>query len=403
MRLLLLPENNSLSHIAKCLSIMDLLKSNGHEVHIAISEKHSTFLNNLGIRHHLLSDIQETDNGGFPSFKWFSNIDTIANCINEEVALIKKIKPDRIIGVFRFTLYASSQIANVPYDSLICGCMVPDSQEVLGFMQDEEGRELQKKSLDNFFGFAGTKMSRAMAKFGLAKIEDIRIALKGNHTFLWDFPEFMPLKNPLNMTHIGPIALHHWPYDTYNLDTVLDSKYPIAVVSFGTCVTDNAIVQRIVRLLLDLGYKVIVAAGGQKEMYHIKPTDPRIIVLKYAPLPEIFPHASLLVTHGGQMTVFEALQNQIPVLVMPFQPEQAHNGVCLERIGCGSRLIPSTLFTGMSEDYLNAFKRISDNEIKAKIKNLTANNNTKENLAKIKQAVANYHGAKTLVEYLEVK
>lgn len=403
MKLLLLPENNSLSHITKCLSIMDLLESNGHEVHIAISKKHSNFLSNLGVKHHLLSDIQETDSGGFPSYKWFSNIDTITNCINEEVALINKIKPDRIIGVFRFTLYASSQITNVPYDSLICGCMVTDSQEVLGFSENEEGRELQKKFLDNFFGFAGIKMSRAMAKFGLANIEDIRIALKGRHTFLWDFPEFMPLQKSPGMTHIGPISLHHWPYDTNNLDDIIDSKYPIAVVSFGTCVTDNGIVLRIVMLLLDLGYKVIVAAGGQKEMCDIKPVDPRVIVFKYAPLPKIFPYTSLLVTHGGQMTVFEALQNQIPVLVMPFQPEQAHNGVCLERIGCGSRLIPSTLFTGISEDYLNAFKRISDNEIKDKIKNLTENNNTKENLAKIKQAFAHYHGAKTLMEFLEVK
>lgn len=403
MKFLLIPENNSLSHILKCTSIMDILKSNGHEVHIAISEKHSNFLINLGINHHILSDIQETDHGGFPSFKWFSNIETITQCIQEEVALIDKVKPDRLLGIFRFTLYASSQIVKIPYDSLICGCMIPDSNEVLGFSENEAGRDLQKKYLDNFFRFAGKKLSLALTKFDLDKIDDIRFALKGERTFLWDFPEFMPIQKQSNLTHIGPISFHHWPYDPVNLNNILDSKYPLAVVSFGTCVTDKATVFRIVNLLLDLGYKVIVAAGGQKAMLDFGQLDSRVIVLNFAPLNKIFPYTSLLVTHGGQMTVFEALQNKIPILVMPLQPEQAHNGVCLERIGCGKRLIPSTHFTGIPEDYINAFNQISDDDIKTKINNLTSDSKITENMTKIKEVMDRYQGAKTLVNFLEVK
>lgn len=400
MKYLLIPSNNSLSHIAKCLAIMDLIKIKGHQVEIAISKQHSAFLNNLGIKYRLLPDIQETDQGGFPSFKWFSNIETIEKCITEEVALINEIKPDRIIGVFRFTLYASSQIANVPFDSLICGCMIPDSGEILGYNKNEAGIGLQKKYLDNFFEFAGIKASRAMAKFGLAKIDDIRIALKGEQTFLWDFPEFMPIPKQAGLIHVGPIYLEHWPYDPYNLDDIINSKRPIAVVSFGTCVTNSDIINRLVKILLNMDFKVIVAAGGQREMCNIKQSDSRIIVLKYAPLNIILPYASLLLTHGGQMTIFEALKTKTPVLVMPLQPEQAHNGVCLERIGCGSRLIPSTLFTGLSEDYINVFKRMSDDEIKTKIDTLINSEETKENLTKIKTVIERYQGANAVVNHL---
>ena len=46
------------------------------------------------------------------------------------------------------------------------------------FPKKEEGSDLQKKFLDNFFGFAGKKMSIAMTKLGLDKINDIRFALK---------------------------------------------------------------------------------------------------------------------------------------------------------------------------------------------------------------------------------
>jgi UDP:flavonoid glycosyltransferase YjiC (YdhE family) len=403
MRFLLIPENNSLSHIAKCLSVMDILRSNGHQVHIAVAAKHSGFLNQLGIGHHVLSDIQETDSGGFPSFKWFSNIEVIESCIHEEVTLINKVKPDRVLGVFRFTLYASAKITKVPYDTLICGCMIPDSKEVLGFSEHDQGIEIQQEFIANFFQFAGKKVSQSLAKFGLGKIDDIRTALKGERTFLWDFPEFMPLPKQSNLIHVGPISLHsYWPYDPLNLDSILDSKYPIAVVSFGTCVTDNATVLRIIKLLLDLDFMVLVAAGGQQEMFAIQYSDPRLVMMKYAPLHKIFPYTSLLVTHGGQMTVFEALRNGIPVVVMPLQPEQAHNGVCLERIGCGCRLIPSTLFTGIPDDYINAFNQIPDDAIKTKISNLVTSNKVKENLAGIKKVLERYEGEKTVAKLLEV-
>jgi hypothetical protein len=400
MRYLLVPENNSPSHIAKCLSIRELLLSSGHEVHIAVGKKHAGFLNRLGIAYHLLADIQESDHGSFPSFKWFSNHELIAGCIAEEVALINRIQPDRVLGVFRFTLHASAQITRVPYDSLICGCMIPDSEEVLGFAENDPGIELQKKFLENFFRFAGKKVSRALAQFGLAPLDDIRYVLKGERTFLWDYPEFMPLPVCPGVVHIGPISLHHWPYDTINLEPVLNSPLPIAVVSFGTCITDDTVVQRIVNLLLGLGYQVIVAAGGQASTLDLNQSDSRVTILKYAPLHRIFPYTSLLVTHGGQMTVFEALQNQIPILVMPLQPEQAHNGVCLERIGCGHRLIPATHFTGMPEDFINAFHRMSDQDLLTIIHNLVDSCETKDNLVKVKTVGARYHGAQTLVQLL---
>ncbi len=404
MKFLLIPENNSLSHIAKCLALADDLKSTGHEVHIAISRKHFDFVNNLGMsahaRVHILSDIQETDGGGFPSFKWFSNIKTIVRCIQEEIDLMKQIKPDRVLGVFRFTLHASSQIAKVPYDSLICGCMIPDCHETLGFSENENGSEFQRQLMDNFFRFAGKKFSLALHEFGLPPIEDVRMALKGERTFLWDFPEFLPLQKTPDLIHVGPISFERWPYDPVPLEPILESQKPLAVISFGTCVTDNATVSRIARILLELEYEVIVAAGGQSEMTDLGNLDPRINVLNFAPLYQIFPYTSLLITHGGQMTVFEALQNETPVLVMPLQPEQAHNGVCLERIGCGARLIPSTHFTGVPEDYIQAFNQTTDEQIKAKIHGLITNRNIKDNLAKIKKALEHYQGAKALADFL---
>lgn len=102
------------------------------------------------------------------------------------------------------------------------------------------------------------------------------------------------------------------------------------------------------------------------------------------------------------MTVFDALSNSTPIVVMPFQPEQAHNGVCLERLGCGCRLVPPQPFRQNPWVFTDALNAMSDDEIKSKIKNLVDNPQTASRLAEIKEILDRYSGADTLAAMLEV-
>ena len=122
-KFLLVPGNNSLSHVAKCLSLSDALQARGGEARVAVSRQHSAFLRQLGVEHAVLPDIQETDESGFPSVAWFRDPGQIIESIAAELKLISEYRPDRVLGVFRFTLKTSARLAGVPCDSLICGCM----------------------------------------------------------------------------------------------------------------------------------------------------------------------------------------------------------------------------------------------------------------------------------------
>ena len=400
-KILLIPGNNAISHIVKCFSISDALKARGHESCIAVSRRHSPFLRHLSRDHVVLPDIQETDESGFPSVEWFRQPQKIIDCINEEVALMKGYQPDRVLGVFRFTLKASAEIAGIPYDSLSCGCMTPESDDVLGYDDGEPGREIQQIILDGFYRYAGSKLGTALMAFDLPKSNsDIRHMLKGERTFLWDFPEFarLPVKN--NNIHVGPLSWNHWPSDAVKSDMLAADDRPLAVVSFGTCTVCVPTAKRIVGLLVSEGYRVILAAGGQREFLDIFPNNPNVIAYLYAPLLTILPHANILVTHGGQMTIFEALQHQVPVAVLPFQPEQAHNGVCLERMGCGIRLISPQPFQGNPDIYTSAFDRMSDREITSRIDKLVRSAATKKNLAEARNVISQYSGAEKIADVL---
>ncbi|MBI4839439.1 MAG: glycosyl transferase [Nitrospirae bacterium] len=305
------------------------------------------------------------------------------------------------MGIFRFTIKASAQIAGIPYDSLACGCMIPDSQEVLGFVNGERGREAQQIILNGFYRYAAIKTSMALAAFGLEEISDIRYMLKGKRTFLWDFPEFLSLSPKKDIIHVGPILWKHWPYDKINIANLNSGKHPLAVVAFGTCAPHIVVIKRITRILLELGFEIILAAGGQKEILNIMPDEPLVTACNFAPFYKIIPLASLIVSHGGQMTVFEALQNKVPVLVMPSQPEQAHSGACLERIGCGRRLVAPQLFQGNPDVFIEALARMSDNEIKSVITGLVNNPQTTKCLAGIKKVIKQYKGVEKLATMLE--
>jgi len=400
MRFLLIPGNNSLSHGLKSIAIQRRLLSNGHESIIAVTPGRAGFYDKQNASYTMIRDIQETDGSPFPTMNWFREREKIIECIESEIALISGYKPDRVLGTFRFTLKASATLCRIPFDSLICGCMLPNTHGALGFHNETQDPEGHREFINMFFRSAGIKMSKAISHFGLTPIDDIREMFVGKRTFLWDIPEFMPLSEKKGFIHVGPLSWNEGTHGDVDLYSIAENTKPLAVLTFGTCNGNITQLTRLINILYHLGYKVIVAAGGQGKLLLPFKDDTRVSSYLFAPINKILPHASLVICHGGQMTIFEALANEVPVAVIPFHPEQAHNGVCLERIGCGRMLIPACRFIGNSAVYTDALEKTGDDQLKSMIVKLVENPGTKENLKKFKNIIAQYNGLETLTSLL---
>jgi len=376
------------------------LQRRGHTAWLAVKHEYASFLRQLDVEHFVLPDIQEADNSPFPTIAWFRDAQRTAACIRAEMKLIQTFKPDRVLGTFRFTLRASAARAGVPYDSLICGCMLPEYDRGLGFTNGEHGERDQAIILDSFYRYAGAALSKAYTLFGVEGVRDVRQALKGDRTFLWDFPEYMPLPSQSVCDYVGPIFWNRWPYDEVDPNRILNANRRLAILAFGTCTQNGEVVPRLSRILASMGFQVVVACGGQVVVDR-NGYDSSVILLRYAPMSLLLPRASLLVTHGGQMTIFEALSFGVPVAVMPFQPEQAHNGVCLEEICCGRRIISSQLFQGNSLTYVDAFNRLSDENIALQLAALVNDMDVRRRISAVSRAMAQYGGTETLAAMLE--
>jgi len=395
VRVLLLSSNNSLSHTAKALALREALERRGQEVVLAAAAQRSPFLCDLGIPHRVLPDIQEVDRSPAPTPAWFRRPARFEGCVAAERRLIDEARPDRVVGIFRFTSRVSTALTGVPYDSLVCGCMLPEFPDVLGFAPGEPGAGKQDEFLRFFYRTSARRLRPALHGLGHPEVEDVRSLLHGDRTFLWDIPEFCPLPRLPDTEHVGPVFWSGWQGDPRGAERL---ARPLAVVACGTAGVASGPLERVARLLAGMGFSVLFAAGPQEAALEGTCGHPRIRVSRFAPMTSLLAKASLLVCHGGQLSVFEALAHCVPVAVVPFQPEQAHNGLCLERINCGCRLVPPVPFRGNRAVYLDVCGRQSDQEIRAALSRLVEDRRIRASLEKFARLLAHYSGADTVAE-----
>ncbi|MDP2834458.1 MAG: glycosyltransferase [Pseudomonadota bacterium] len=400
-RFLLEPCNNTLSHLAKCLALRETLEARGHEVFLTVSKSRAGFLDRLGQeRYFVLPDIQEADAGTTPTLAWFRP-GRVEACVRAEVSLLNRLKPDAVLGVFRFTGPLSAKLAGVPYDALICGSMTPACPDVLGFAADEVGAGGQDAALRFFRKTCAQRMSPALAALGLDPVDDAWQLLAGRRTFLWDFPEFQPLPAAPGYHHVGPPRWSGWPQGEADSSALDRLEGPIAYVAFGTGHTPPRLLRHLLESLWRLGYAVALALGGQHTTETLPEVSSRLAIFEFLAVEQALARAALVVCHGGQLLVFEAMRQGIPVFVLPLQPEQAQNGVCVERMGCGRRLLRGVVFDGRADAIERAFLSRPPGQIADEIATCLSDRSMPARLALAAEQISHYRGCVALAEQLE--
>jgi UDP:flavonoid glycosyltransferase YjiC (YdhE family) len=399
-RFLLLPGNNTLSHIAKCLALREALEARGHQTFLAVSSGRSGFLDRLGERRRFfLPDIQEADGSPTPTLAWFRPA-RVEACVLAERALIQQLRPDAVLGVFRFTGRLSATLANVPYHSLICGSMTPACDEVLGFAPREPGADEQATALRFFRETCARRMAPAFSALGLAPVNDAWQLLEGQRTFLWDFPEFQPLPPRSDYHHAGPLHWAGWPTSEPAIDALSRLEGPMAYVALGTGHASVPQLGRLIEILWQQGLSVALALGGMSAD-GLPGASRKLAVFDFLPAAAALERAALVVCHGGQMLLFEAMARRLPVFVLPQQPEQAQNGRCVERMGCGQRLLRGVVYRGQSGVFGTSFLARPAAAVADEMSAFLGQARLREDLETSARAMASYRGMESLVAALE--
>jgi len=98
---------------------------------------------------------------------------------------------------------------------------------------------------------------------------------------------------------------------------------------------DVELMQRLVDLLGEGGYRAIVSKGPQHEQIELRENQ---VGAELLPQPAILPRVDAVITHGGNNTVTECLHFGKPMVLLPLFWDQYDNAQRMDELGLGARL-----------------------------------------------------------------
>jgi UDP:flavonoid glycosyltransferase YjiC (YdhE family) len=98
---------------------------------------------------------------------------------------------------------------------------------------------------------------------------------------------------------------------------------------------DVGLMQRLVDLLAEGGYRAIVSKGPQHEQIELRDGQAGA---ELVPQPALLPLVDAVITHGGNNTVTECLHFGKPMVLLPLFWDQHDNAQRMDELGLGVRL-----------------------------------------------------------------
>src|SRR5437868_4423509 len=113
---------------------------------------------------------------------------------------------------------------------------------------------------------------------------------------------------------------------------------------------------------------------------------PEVVAFNYAGFSELFPQAAAIVHQGGIGTTGQSLRAGCPMLVMPFNFDQADNAARVVRLGVGKTVSRAAYKADHVASTLHSLIRVS---------------NYRENAERLAQGIQSENGAVTAANTLE--
>jgi MGT family glycosyltransferase len=170
---------------------------------------------------------------------------------------------------------------------------------------------------------------------GLPPLRDGWLANEGDITLLADLPEFMPVvrSTPPSFRYTGPllweanIGLPHW-------FSRLEPGRPTIYFTMGST-GDTRFFQEAVRVFGNTDFQVLITTGGLAEI----PNPPsNVFIAKYAPGEALMAVSDVVVSHGGNGTIYQALSCGVPIIGFPAIFDQEVNMRRVRALGAGIQM-----------------------------------------------------------------
>lgn len=348
-KILILPFSHTLSHLSRPLDISKRLKLNGHKVLFGADSPKHIFIETEGF---IVQPLFEPDpdllfsNIRNNKLRFISN-DTIEKMIASDMELIRQVKPDLILSDGRFSAPVSAQLCGVKHVGIVNASST--AYRSIPYLPVEKlpfYKGLKKMGGTGALHWTALKFEQAVfdnvmnifkrlsRKYRLKKTITATNCLEGTDlTLIADVPQYFPTKNlPENYHYIGPLTWkpsglvlpEWWP--------PIKNKEKLIYISMGTTGLGDFF-SMVFNLFKDMNYKIIMTTGGQAD--DVKTLPGRMYVEPFIDGDKVMEVADLVICHGGNGTIYQALSHGRPVIGIPTIPDQSYNMRMVERLGLG--------------------------------------------------------------------
>lgn len=374
--ILLVAEAVTLAHFARIVTLAKALDPAAYEVVVASDPRYLDLESPVGFAFH---PIQSISPGEFAQAlargKPLYSVKTLTRYVEDDLALLERVKPDLVVGDFRLSLAVSAPLRKIPYAALVNAYWSPFADVTYPIPDLPITRVLGIHVAQNLFdivrpmAFAlhARPLNEVRQRFGLARIgPDLRNAYTwADYALYADIREVVPTYNlPANHRYLGPI-LWSIPMPVPQWWDNLPTGKPLIFVTLGSS-GQAELLPMVLAAMSQLSVTVIAATAGKITLAH---APPNAYIADYLPVDIVTSRAKLLISNGGSLTTYQALACGVPVIGLCSNMDQLLNMSAVQRLGAGITLraarVSAADLLGSARDllgspsYEQAAKRVS--------------------------------------------
>jgi UDP:flavonoid glycosyltransferase YjiC (YdhE family) len=336
-----------LSHYLRCLQLAEAIRGD-YDCVFLHSDSYGGFVEGQGFRQaagRKLCAAEVVRQSKDFRFDWLENT-ALEAVFRSQCALIRRFRPALVVGDTSHTLKMAASHTGTPFVAVLNGYLsryyavrrpMPSAHPLV------RHTGLPPSCFAPFVPLGERIVFRQIhrpfrqlrEKYRLPRLESFEQELEGDLTCIADSPLLFPLK-PLPPSHavIGPLY-HSGERREPALEHFLDTAKPTVIVAMGS----TGALER-VSWLNERRFAAfnVVVAGGTPDQFPAS----HIHAAPFLNLTAVLPSAALVICHGGNGTLNQALAQGVPVLCLPEFFEQEWNAHRIQELGYG-RIIPSGL------------------------------------------------------------
>ena len=337
-RILFFAEAVTLAHVARPLALAEGLGEDW-EVHLACAPGYAHFVRAPWKRHSLGSISSAAFLAALAKGRPLYDIATLNRYVQEDLALLARVKPDVVVGDFRLSLSVSARKAGVPYLNITNAYWSPYAK--IDYPAPEHplvkvfgpflATALFRLARPLIFAMHARPLNALRKQYGLAPLPaDVRYTYTDADQVLYaDVPDFIPMEGlPAHHHFLGPV-LWNPPVARPPWWEEATSKGPWVYLTLGSS-GKTELLHRLLQVLQEFDFPVVVATAGRAGSL-----PAGIYAADYLPGLEACRRARLVICNGGSPTCQQALAAGVPILGLPSNLDQFLNMQAVATQGAG--------------------------------------------------------------------